>query len=155
MNIFILNLDPTAAARDLCDKHVVKMVLETGQILSTVHHIYGSTDPAFYHPTHKNHPCVRWAAASKDNYRWLCRHFMELGWQYYHRYGRTHKTYEKLFLPAMKPPSGMPDVGRTPFALAMPNEYKCDDPVESYRNYYRHAKAHLLEYKHTPRPSWL
>ena len=67
MNIFVVDIDPSKAAQSLCDKHVVKMVLETAQILSTI-----SGGP--YRPTHANHPCVLWAGATKRNYLWLVEH---------------------------------------------------------------------------------
>lgn len=39
MNIFYLDNDPAKAAKDLVDKHIVKMPLESAQMLSTVHRL--------------------------------------------------------------------------------------------------------------------
>lgn len=72
MNIFVLSLDPFEAASMQCDKHVVKMVLETAQILSTVKTLLNE-EGAPYKPTHVNHPCVTWAKIT-ENRRWLTWH---------------------------------------------------------------------------------
>lgn len=158
MNIFVLDDDPVLAARYQCDKHVVKMVLETGQILSTVLRERGWDKPTLYRSTHKHHPCTLWAGKSKDNYEWLFKHFSALAQEYKHRYGRDHKTWEKLkfttSVGVMKLPAGV----RTPFALAMPEKFKLlDDAVESYRAYYKYEKAQKFELRYTnrERPEWL
>ena len=39
MNIFYLDRDPVIAAQMMCDKHVVKMILESAQMLSTAHRV--------------------------------------------------------------------------------------------------------------------
>jgi len=78
MNIFILSQDPHKAAQYMCDKHVVKLLLESAQILSTV-----SQGP--YKPTHQNHPCTLWTAQGRDNYHWLVEHALELCREYTHR----------------------------------------------------------------------
>jgi len=84
MNIFMTSFCPHEAARNLDDKRVVKMVLESAQILST---ILGGP----YKPTHRNHPCTLWAGTSKSNARWLLRHMVYLCREYTSRYGRIHK----------------------------------------------------------------
>lgn len=146
MNIFALDRDPVEAARMHCDKHVVKMVLETAQILST---IAGHG----YKPTHKNHPCTRWAAESRANYAWLFDLGVELGREYTRRYGKRHKS--SYVIAGMWPPRDLPDIGLTPFALVMPDEYKTDCPVESYRAYYLGEKAAMAKYKNGRTPKWM
>ena len=69
MNIFVLDSDPKVAATMLCDKHVVKMILESAQMLSTVAHTNGHIPR--YRPTHSKHPCTLWAGESKSNWQWL------------------------------------------------------------------------------------
>ncbi len=147
MNIFILDLDPAAAARALCDRHVVKMVLETAQILSTVSWERGI--PAPYRATHRAHPCVRWAGAAVENWRWAHTHGLAIADEYERRYGRTHAS--RRVLEQLAPPD-VP-VGATPFVLAMPEAYRCADPVASYRAYYRAEKRLIATWRTAP-PGW-
>lgn len=155
MNIFVLDRDPVIAAQMQCDKHVVKMILESAQMLSTVHRQYGNDDVQLYKSTHKHHPCTLWAAASRSNYRWLYDHFRALNDEYFYRYYRGHLSWTKLSNVLADPPAAMRDEDATPFAQAMPDEYKHDDPVVAYRAYYRNEKADLLTYTKRERPSWL
>lgn len=143
MNIFVLSRCPRLAARLHCDKHVVKMILETAQLLYTAHHVVGTPDlpPTAYKKTHANHPCALWVRESRANYLWL----VELGWwlckEYQHRYGthKIHKTeWHILWLKSCVP--RLPDGPPTPFRQAMPEAYKCDDPVQAYQAYYRENK---------------
>lgn len=140
MNIFVLSDNPYEAAQMQCDKHVVKMVLETAQMLSTAHHLCGNPDPIMYRATHKNHPCSVWARASKANYKWLYNHFLGLCQEYTHRYGKVHLCESKLAQVLNKYPEMIKSEEQTPFALAMSAHPECmvkDDPVSSYRKYYK------------------
>jgi hypothetical protein len=150
MNIFILDTDPTLAAQYACDKHVVKMVLETAQLLSTVAHVNGIE--AQYKPTHKNHPCTLWAGKSKSNAEWLIAHGVALGKEYTRRYGKVHKS-SLVIADLAALPSALPDLGLTPFAQAMPDIYRNADPVVAYRKYYKTAKADIATWK-TATPNW-
>lgn len=89
MNIFVTSPSPIESAKFLDDKRVVKMVLETAQMLSTAITECGGT--GFYKTTHRNHPCSVWARTSSTNYDWLRRHFKALCKEYALRYGKTHK----------------------------------------------------------------
>ena len=91
MNLFYLSRDPVEAARLQCDKHVVKMILETAQMLSTAHLELDGTQVA-YKATHKNHPSTVWVRSSFHAYRWAWRHLRALGAAYTERYGKVHKT---------------------------------------------------------------
>ena len=159
MNIFILDKDPEVAASYQHDKHVVKMVLESTQMLSTAHWLNNST--AKYKPTHVRHPSTVWAATSLQNYMWLARHALALSKEYTKRFGKTHKCHELIVDLLNNPPKQIPDIGLTDFAIAMDRtKYgHCivnGDPVESYRNYYRVAKLKLSGWnKGTPEPDWL
>lgn len=156
MNIFILDTDPTRAAHMQCDKHVVKMVLETGQMLSTVQRQLGNDDDQLYRSTHQHHPCTRWAAETRGNYYWLWQHFRALADEFKYRYGNTHLTWTKLrTVTDFVPPNMSDSIDMTPFALAMPDEYKTDCAVQSYRNYYRNAKSAILAYTKRQSPDWL
>jgi hypothetical protein len=132
----------------MCDKHVPKMVLESAQLLCNAH----PTAP--YKHTHLKHPCTKWVLESKANYKWLLSHAFAIAEQYEIRFNKTHKTKEVLkWLNDNEPV--LPDIHRTPFALAMPDQYKLVSEVDSYRNYYIQAKAHLAKWnKGVPQPHW-
>jgi hypothetical protein len=173
MNIFVLDRDPVQAARMHCDKHVVKMVLETAQLLSTASRRAGSEPdhprmkalaeaymqkhmPLAYKPTHVNHPCTKWATSNSVRWRWLYQLGKELCKEYTYRYGKVHKSQaviESLHFPLFDSCWIEPDL--EPFVLAMPDQYKTDDPVESYRNYYLNEKLGLLYYTKRKPPDWL
>jgi len=159
MNIFAVHESPSAAAMDLCDSHVVKMILESAQILCTVYDLHGEWEDWMYKPTHRHHPSVKWAAESNCNYGWLWYHFEALGREYTRRYKKKHKTIEKFGSKLAYPPLGITQTDRqTPFALAMPDEYKFfETPVECYRAYYAGVKSKLSRFTYTGRakPVWL
>lgn len=155
MNIFILDRDPTLAAKQQCDKHVVKMILESAQMLSTVHHFTNSSiKDRLYKPTHKNHPCTKWVGESTSNYQWLYRHFIALCQEYTRRYGKTHLTEQKMGNLLSTIPD-LPTGELTDFKLAMPDEYKSDCPVESYRQYYISKQHNFnMTWKNLKVPEW-
>ena len=152
MNLFILDERPDRAAQYHCDKHVVKMIVETAQILSTVHDRYGEWSSHLYKPCFRHHPCTRWAGDTTGNYYWAWNLFGCLLDQYEHRYEKIHRSY-RLLLPLSLPPSSMSDEALTPFALAMPDHYKSEDPVESYRSYYIGDKK-FAKWKLGNTPEW-
>lgn len=138
MNIFVLDDDPRKAARMLNNKHVIKMSLESVQILCSIHE--PGTVP--YRRTHYNHPCVKWAREYKDNYLWLMEHTEELFLEYTRRYKKVHKSsFVFSSLPKLHLPKGFSD-----FALAMPEQYILDDTVSSYRNYYLNEKLKISKW---------
>jgi hypothetical protein len=106
-------------------------------------------------PTHKNHPCAIWARESQDNFVWLANHGIALCKEYTFRYGKQHACLNKIHWILCHFNSNLYNIGLTPFALAMPDEYKTDDAVESYRNYYVGAKSDIAKWNKTRRtPSW-
>lgn len=147
MNIFVLDKDPRLAAIFLCDKHIVKMILESAQMLCTV---YGDTAP--YKPTHKSHPCTKWVQQSQQNYNWLCEHAHAMCAEYERRYKKTHKSQKVISFCSKL--ATLPDIGLTPFAQAMPEQYKHSDAVVAYRNYYQGEKSGFAVWKYSPSPSW-
>jgi len=176
MNIFFLDKDPTLAAQSMCNKHVVKMILESAQLLCTTHHVTGQVElpERFYKPTHKNNPCTKWLREHDANYDWLVLHAISLCDEYTYRYGKIHKSEEIIrwcfnniphirswrFKNNMFYPANLYEVHQnfwiTTPALAMPDEYKCDDPVESYRRYYTEHKRYIIDMRWTKRnpPEW-
>ena len=156
MNIFILSEDPTEAAQAQIDKHVVKMPLETAQLLCAT--FPEKTAP--YARTHYNHPCAIWTRQTTGNFLWLCDHGEALSAEYTRRYGKTHKSLEVIRwarenINSAELGVGHFEPGMTPFAQAMPDEYKNPDPVIAYRAYYKGAKANIATWKEpaTP-PAW-
>lgn len=143
MNIFFLSWKPRQAAESHCDKHVVKMIIETAQLLYAAHWVLETHNlpPNAYKLSHKNHPSAIWTRESLTNYLWLC----SLGWwlckEYQFRYGenKTHKTEAHIVWLLNNPPK-MLSVDMTPVKLAMPDEYKMPDPIDSYQKYYIEAK---------------
>jgi len=149
MNIFVLDENPYLAAKYHCDKHVVKMILETAQILSTVMDKKGKWQSWMYKPTHRNHPCVIWAE-DETNFAWLSWLGMFLCYEYHTRYDKFHKTKDILqqFNEGVEL--------RTPreFVLCMPDECKIGDAIESYRNYYMTHKRNIAIWKNGAIPNW-
>lgn len=121
MQIFALDPDPRECARQLDSRRVVKMVSETAQILSTALWLNGYVSSTLYKPTHRNHPCVKWAAASRGNYAWLLDHWRALIAEYSRRYTRRHKSsnlYRELVTMSGRLPSGP----RQPFVNCAANK---------------------------------
>jgi hypothetical protein len=151
LNIFALDAQPCQAAKWHCDVHVVKMVVETAQLLCGVHHATGGTAP--YRATHINHPCAVWTRASRENYQWLAELGRELSCEYTARYGRTHATDVVLRHLAANVPA-LPDGGLTSFAQAMPVELMGIDSVAAYRRYYQTKRGGRLGTWRQNRPEW-
>jgi hypothetical protein len=148
MNIFVLDNCPEFAAKYQCDKHVVKMVLETAQLLCSAH------ETAPYKRTHYNHPCAIWTRSSMGNYDWLVRHGLALAREYTFRYNKIHKSTEVIEWAMLNKPNIL-DLGLLPFAQAMPDQYKNpDDAVSAYRNYYMNEKARIATWTKTETPYW-
>jgi len=150
VNIFILDFNPVVAAEYLCDKHM-KMILETAQILCMVSWRYGVGAP--YRPVrNKNHRCVVWAGESLENYYWTLAHGLAAAAQYRKRYGKIHSS-ERVIKWCVDN-GGKPTVkGFTPFALAMPDKYKCSDAVKAYRDFYIGEKT-FAKWNFTKKPWW-
>lgn len=164
------------------DKHVVKMPLEVAQMMCTnvlIWHLginapnrfitkeelkrvrefaatqrYLSQEERFvpYLPTMPNHPCTIWMRSSVGNFEWSRQYAYELEKEYTFR-------YEKPSLKACDVIRGLttPDYDRKEFtepAQAMPDEYKTDDSVMSYRKYYVGAKSGIASWKRRSAPAW-
>lgn len=157
MNIFVLDFDAQIAAENHCDKHVIKMLLESCQIMCTVLHLQG-VDPTTvpYKATHKHHPCVLWANESSENYKWLWTLAFYLSKEYTKRYNKTHAC-DKLInsLLFSTHPSNFPGSKLTPFVQAMPEKYKVPgDAITAYRNYYMGDKKYFAVWKLNNTPTW-
>ena len=179
MNIFALHLEPKLCAEMHVDKHVVKMILEYSQLLSTAHRVLDGQqyiddssgrrikrwkltnsfagDKLLYKATHINHPSAIWARESKANYQWLAYLLVELCKEYTHRYGKVHKC-EEIGLVKWLVNCIPENIATKPFTQptpAMPDQYKVKgDSVKSYRNYYIGDKARMASWKGRSQPNW-
>ena len=153
MNIFILDKDPRKAAHYHGDQHVVKMILESAQMLCTVKHLYEEHDVP-YRATHQKHPCTQWVAQSLGNWHFLVALISELNKEYRRRYNKNinHKSYDAV--KHLLPPKDIPEKKMTPFTQAMPDEHKNTDAITAYRTYYTFDKLPFLRYTKTNRPNW-
>ena len=143
MNIFFLHWSPRRAAELHCDKHVIKMIIESAQMLYCAHWVIDSSvlPSTAYKKAHTNHPCSIWVRKSLSNYLWLCSLGIWLCKEYQYRYGehKLHKTEAHIYWLYTHPPN-IPDVGLTTPAQAMPDEYKHLDPITAYHTFYRESK---------------
>ncbi len=164
MNIFALDLDPTVAAQYNCDKHVIKMILEVSQLLSTAHRVldgtlidglsksgrrqkqYVHSNESLYKATHINHPSAVYCRDSESQYVWAAKHLRALCDEYTYRYGKVHKT-EQIGLVDWLYSNVPKNIGtKSVFDLpypAMPDDCISSDVVASYRKYYTIHKRHL------------
>ena len=156
MNIFVLDQCPVESARMLCDKHIVKMPLESTQMLSSVWHRYGHGDKVQYKEAFKNHPCTLWAGNTEENYIWLQRHALELCFEYTRRFNKIHKCQQIIMdLKFKNTPFDFDISLETKHPQCMPDIYKAKDTVQAYRQYYAYHKKDIAKWeKSTPTPSW-
>jgi hypothetical protein len=162
MNIFFLSLNPKEAAELHCDTHVVKMILESAQLLYSAHWLLNpeSLPETAYKIAHKNHPCSIWTRKSISNYMWLASLAWWLCKEYQYRYGqeRTHKTEAHIVWLLENPPKSIPFCIFTPPAQAMPDEYKHSDVITAYRTFYiesKHKKRKIVNYTKREWPHWM
>ena len=135
MNIFYLDECPKKAAQLQYNKHVVKMILESAQMLCTAHHHYGNGDNVPYKKAHYNHPSTIWVRQNSIHYDWLYDHMMALGNEYTKRYNKVHLSIIKCRDLVYLPP-GIPTVMFNQPPQCMPDEYKDPCSIQAYWNYY-------------------
>ena len=166
MNIFVLSTDPNEAASMACDRHSIKMILESAQMLSTVLRQHGyDGDTYIYGQTHVKHPSTIWSGKTRANFDWLLEHALALCREYTARYGKFHKSEEILYR-CGELRDFIPEGSLTVPPKCMGLEYKLgtsnwDDVVSSYRKYYRLGKNYMNkgngpQWKKIPtrKPSW-
>lgn len=190
MNIFALSNDPVQAAAWHNDRHLVKMITETAQMLSTAHRCLDGTltpngkkwilllpfeklavdfekstpvklaytikNQKCMLATHINHPSAVWIRKTSANYEWALALWEALihEWRRRYKHSKVHASQRFQGTFCMLP-RNIPQGELTPFALAMPDEYKIsDDPVICYRQYYKLGKAHLAKWKNSDVPPW-
>jgi hypothetical protein len=175
MNIFYLCHKPSRCARWHCDKHVVKMILETTQLLYTAHWVLSKMPDLRTAPTLKGnpaqhgyqsisnpkHPSAIWVRESLDHYQWLCLLGIALCEEFQHRFGahKAHSCEEHLYWLLRNPPPSLKATGWRQPPQAMPEQYKRSrDSIVSYRVYYKENKGKergILTYTKRHRPHWL
>lgn len=176
MNIFYTDASPIISAQNLVDKHCVKMIIESAQLLSTAHRVLDGVErkqvsktgrnikrwllPDFresvlMQSTHINHPCGVWVRQSKENYYWLYNHLVAMTAEYTYRYGKRHKCCERLgILGAL--PYNIPQTTFNAPPSCMDDKYKISDNViENYRNFYRIGKQHIHKWSKRQPPEWV
>lgn len=176
MNVFFLSYDSREAAEDHCDKHVIKMIVESLQLLFSAHwRVAGITkrkereelgegwkelfpdlpreNP--YGTGYQNHGCTKWVLESQANYKWLCSLTIELLGEYERRWSGREHSCKKLAQWCNEHPIEIEDKGLTKPYLAMPDSCKRECPVESYRLYY-HIKPRRMKvtWKGKTPPKW-
>ena len=157
------------------DKHVVKMIIEYAQLMSTAHRLLdgqqyidktasGRSIKRWKHPdsefdvglmkaSHINHPSAVWTRANKENYHWLYSLWVYSLDEYTHRYGKIHacQKYNRFLI---TPPNNIPDGKFYPPTPAMPDDCKIGDVLLSYRKYYIEYKNGFANWKNRERPDW-
>jgi hypothetical protein len=177
VNIFYVDKDAAIAAQCLVNRHVVKMIVESFQLLSTAHRLLDgeqyagksktgrnakrwrlpdARDSVIYTATHINHPSAVWCRESVENYNWLVDHTFALMEEYTYRYGKIHKCSGELSYMLQSPPMNLKNWDWTDPPSAMADEYKIsNDALTNYRHYYKVGKAHLHNYTKRQPPEWL
>lgn len=170
MNIFVLSKFPDIAARYHCDKHVVKMILESMQIICTVLREVYRIDYG-YRSTHVNHPCTKWAGQRVEHLLWLLDLTKNLCSEYNFRYGKIHKCnlmFNELsvFLQNQVLPEPLKNYTivteeykilvytHLNFVFCGPEDLRTNDIVASYRNYYKRDKKYFATWKNRNTPEW-
>ena len=181
MNIFYLDTDLHLCAKYHTDKHVVKMIVEYAQLLSTAHRVIDGTvivgvskinrkqtryvlddgrELNLYKATHINHPSAKWTRHCMANYQWLFSLFCELLDEYNYRYGKNHACERLIPYLASAPSNISTEHQFSPPWRAMPDEYKVsrselDYTVKSYRAYYNGAKKSQFKWKNREIPPFV
>ena len=152
MNIFVLDNCPAKCAQYHCDRHVIKMILESAQMLCTTLNKFQGNSP--YKPTHQNHPCTLWVGESVENWNWLIQLAMELNTEYMFRYEATVPHASIKIIKSLSPPN-LPIKKMTPFAQAMPHRYKdLNNPINAYRRFYVAEKRGFCTWTKRQKPDW-
>lgn len=181
MNLFVLDKHPVVAAQLQCNRHIVKMVVESAQMLSTAHrmldgnetrgpsksgktnskkwiHPDSNLDQILYKAVHIHHPCTVWTMETNSNYNWHWVHFAALCDEFTYRYGKVHSTDALLREVLKSPPRNIPVGPLTSQPLAMKSNPECMNPndvVGSYRAFYQTKQERFkMEWKHRPIPEW-
>ena len=176
MNIFYLDRDPKTCAEMHLDKHVVKMIIEYSQLMSTAHRVldgdeyfdktangrkikrWRMANPKYENglmlACHVNHPSGVWVRQSRQNYIWLNQMWNYLLLEYTHRYGKRHACADRMDV-LYAWPENIPNGTFTPPTPAMPDECKiANDSLASYHKYYIEKKVSFAKWTKREVPLW-
>lgn len=164
MNIFFLDQNPFKAAQYMFDRHIVKMPVETCTMLANAYPL----DQLMEAPktksgkvrnhSWKHHGCTKWAINKLENFQWLVEHGIALCIEYNYRYEKSHFCLDFIKWCSENPPNI--EGGWTNPFLAMPEEHKSEDYVNSYRSYYKtknfdKSGKDMFIWRKRQRPPWL
>ena len=162
MNIFGIDTDTTSCATYHTDRHTIKMPLETAQMVSFVYYhkdLWDGEVPNLlmnFSAGHDKHPCSLWLRENLVNFLWTCEFGIKLIEEYRFRYdSQKHERCKMIFEWSLDNLPNLPVAEFTPFAKAMPEEYKVDCSIESYRNYYKLGKSELHQWTKRNKPEWI
>ena len=177
MNIFYLDKDPKTCARMHCDKHVVKMIIEYAQLMSTAHrvldgdayvsqtlggrriqrwkHPLENHENLLYKASHVNHPSSKWVRESQNHYNWLYQMWTHLCDEYTNRYGKVHLSDVKLREILANPPMQIPVEPFVDPYLAMPDDVKQENVVNAYQDYYIKYKKEIAKWTNQETPQFM
>jgi hypothetical protein len=174
MNIFYLHEETKECAKQHLDKHVVKMILEYAQLLSTAHRLLDGyeyegksisgrkamrwkladqREDNLYMASHMKHPSGMWCRETSGNYLWLYNLWRDLMKEYTFRYGKHHVA-EKLIPFLDNLPTNIKNGEITPMPQCMPEQYKVPDSIQAYKNYYIGDKQRFAVWTNRPIPEW-
>ena len=174
MNVFYIHKDPVIAAKQHCDKHCTKMIVEYAQLMCTAHllldceeyfdknkrghrlrrwRLPDDREQRLYLASHYGHPSNVWVRTSTQHYDWLYKCFDALCAEFTLRYGKFHKTDLDLREYLERKPDNLQDNGFVDPPKAMPDEYKLTKTIPSYRNFYATEKRRFATWK-TKKPDW-
>ena len=176
MNLFYLHEEPEVSAKLHCDKHVVKMIIEYAQMLSTAHRMLDGTqytdassgrriqrwkldnsnmDGVLYKASHINHPSAIWVRENAIQYQYMYDLFVELCDEYTFRYGKEHLTDTKLRQLLNQLPNNITlGVWREP-PQCMPDDVKCESVIDAYHKYYKVYKKDFAKWTSRPTPQFM
>jgi len=177
MNIFYLNEDPQVCAEMHLDKHVVKMIIEYAQLLSTAHRVLDGTEyydktsngrrikrwkmddlmmeNTLYKASHINHPSAKWVRESVENYQFLLKLWQLLSFEYTYRYGKIHMTFDKLKDVLTSVPNNIPKTKFFEPPQAMPDDVKDKNTIKAYHKYYKVHKSGFAKWTNRPVPQFM
>lgn len=150
MNLFATSQCPVQSAKEHCNVHCIKLIVEVCQMLSTAHFVLDGVQVG-YKPTHQNHPCSIFVRSTSENYKWTYEHLEALCAEYTFRTGKVHKSSELLCLLA-KQPSKIEIGERTSFAMAMPDDFKKIGIFDQTKAYKAYLNSKFSEWKQREKP---
>ena len=138
MLVYPLSTDPPEAAKMLCDQHLKWMPNHISFLLASALERRGAKPLHYTEKLLPNHPWAVWASESLDNFWWLAEFGKMICIEYSIRWSKSYHRSESdmshYYYQAQKLEDW--EGGFTPFPQVMPEKYKSNNSIESYRLYY-------------------